>query len=774
MCLKAGVVLARALQRVLVLPIFTDSAPEVDVSKYVSLDCFRRNYQAVTFDEFRQSLCSGVGLGLPSHDRSVEAKGAKLTEGARSNRRAGAADPKAGAKRHNTFCTEGATLQLENSYSLSDYSGLACWARREDISNARDLGIEIKQCSHVPPASGTGNQYDLEYVKQVFANRPEKLLLFLDLFGVDVLPSAGDLADTISEPGQMCSWMPAEQAAGAADMVMQSLIPLSGESASVAATAAFAASASASAAALDTAASQRTHSRALISEDGGADQAAASDSGAAAAADAVAAAPAPIMTAPPPMRLRGTRGYMAVHLRRSDWFYYCAGKRNCFHSMTEVGAWLNQTLHAKGLTTLYASTNADARERGMLRRAISGRVLFWDDVLAELRRWQALAPANSKQRLIGLDAAALAAAAGAQPGSQPPAWVAELPLDDPLMVQMVEKAICMQAVSFVSSSGSTFSNQIRAFRNGGMEHLEQDMLVRKFGAAAVTASTGAPQPSTAVALSGADEQPTYEQPTYLLDEQGSAQPDERRYPDFHNPNIFFEQVKRFRDTLLRILHRAWYCVTGHGAPVQSPAPPPSQATRIPPPSSLLYKLAFPVRFFQKLVLTLEDAHAVAGANRFVEMYTGGRVVGLVLEGRQSVPPSVLASCVASAAARVGAIALHVSMADVPPHQQVLIMQELEAQPALSQITRMGGPHEERGNTFTLLWRGDGLGRRAENAMLQELPVYVEKVDKYVLAKSRILLGDTRAGLFKEVSNIRELYDFGDARDGACGPLWLKP
>ncbi len=41
MCLKVGVHLARALQRVLVLPIFTDVEPAVDVSKYVSMECFR-------------------------------------------------------------------------------------------------------------------------------------------------------------------------------------------------------------------------------------------------------------------------------------------------------------------------------------------------------------------------------------------------------------------------------------------------------------------------------------------------------------------------------------------------------------------------------------------------------------------------------------------------------------------------------------------------------------------------------------------------------------
>lgn len=41
MCLKVGVHLARALHRVLVLPVFTDVEPAVDVSKYVSMECFR-------------------------------------------------------------------------------------------------------------------------------------------------------------------------------------------------------------------------------------------------------------------------------------------------------------------------------------------------------------------------------------------------------------------------------------------------------------------------------------------------------------------------------------------------------------------------------------------------------------------------------------------------------------------------------------------------------------------------------------------------------------
>ena len=49
MCLKNGVTLARALQRVLVLPVFTDVEPVVDVSKYVSLDCFRCAGDAISF-----------------------------------------------------------------------------------------------------------------------------------------------------------------------------------------------------------------------------------------------------------------------------------------------------------------------------------------------------------------------------------------------------------------------------------------------------------------------------------------------------------------------------------------------------------------------------------------------------------------------------------------------------------------------------------------------------------------------------------------------------
>jgi hypothetical protein len=40
-CLKNGVVLARALQRVLVMPMFSDVEPMVDVSKYVSMECLR-------------------------------------------------------------------------------------------------------------------------------------------------------------------------------------------------------------------------------------------------------------------------------------------------------------------------------------------------------------------------------------------------------------------------------------------------------------------------------------------------------------------------------------------------------------------------------------------------------------------------------------------------------------------------------------------------------------------------------------------------------------
>lgn len=40
-CLHRGLLLARVLQRKLVLPIFSDSTPMINVSAYVSQECFR-------------------------------------------------------------------------------------------------------------------------------------------------------------------------------------------------------------------------------------------------------------------------------------------------------------------------------------------------------------------------------------------------------------------------------------------------------------------------------------------------------------------------------------------------------------------------------------------------------------------------------------------------------------------------------------------------------------------------------------------------------------
>ncbi len=80
--------------------------------------------------------------------------------------------------------------------------------------------------------------------------------------------------------------------------------------------------------------------------------------------------------------------------------------------------------------------------------------------------------------------------------------------------------------------------------------------------------------------------------------------------------------------------------------------------------------------------------------------------------------------------------------------------------------------QERGNTFTLLWRLDGLARRSEPALLSELPLFLERVDKYVLAKSRVLLGDPRGTLFREVASYRQLFGFSDVRDGSCSPSAL--
>ncbi|GIM16171.1 hypothetical protein Vretimale_18824 [Volvox reticuliferus] len=758
-CLKLGILLARVLQRVLVMPIFTDVVPPVDVSKYVSLDCLRRNSLAVTFEEFREQLCRGVGLEAPQ----------PVPEGAAF---LGVSNATRADFQRGVFCEDHAVLHLETSFSLEDYRGYDCWSRREDLINARDLGIQASGCTHVPPSPVTPPQkpsYSLADIRRHFESRTEKVVLFLDLFGVGLPSSTADLADTISEPGQMCSWMPTEAAAAAADTVMQILIPpplLMASSAIITV-------------------DSNDGPMAMVGNDGTAvisigDMSLGLSNGLDPTIHrALSMGRSEELTRePPPVRLRGARRYAAVHLRRSDWFYYCGGSSNCFYSITEAAAWLNETIAAQGLDTLYVSTNADNREKMMLRRAIGARVLYWEDALMRLRSWQ------MEGTLAAVDAAPEQAeddridvSASGEEGA-PPEWLISLPLNDDLMVQMVEKAICMQASFFVSSIGSTFSNQIRAFRNGGLEDHEWVAIENKFpsmvtqGSAesAITPNAGAGGGADAVASDKV--MPLHEGATFLCDTRLPWYPDERRLPDYHNPKIFLQQMMPLlapiRDRALRIWHRITRWT--HEESAASAAPPPEWPHWQRPTLSQVLKA--PARILEWLTLVAEDGHAMAAANRFVDMYTGGAMVALVVEGRLKTPPGALVDCVVAAAATVGAISLHVTMRNVPGDQQVLLMQELEGRTALHQVTRMGGPEQERDSTFTLMWRGEGLSRHAEPALLEELPTFLERVDTYILAKSRVLLGDRQGVLFRHVENTRRVFSFTDPRDGACGQAEL--
>ncbi|GLC42049.1 hypothetical protein PLESTB_001062600 [Pleodorina starrii] len=745
-CLKHGILLSRALHRVLVMPMFTDVVPTVDVSKYVSLECLRRNSLAVTFEQFREHICHGVGLEAPQ----------PVTIGVAQPDADNATTPTVTG----AFCEDNALLQLNTGYSLADYRGYNCWNRREDVTNARDLGIQVSGCTHVAPGGLSadperGSSYSLADIRRHFASRSEKVLLFLDLFGVNIMPSTEDVADTVSDPGQMCSWMPTEAAAAAADTVMQILVPppqplqlsIPADGIHAAAAAASGTGGDAVAVGLSVVLDPTTHRTLFMG-------------------------PSELAREPPPVRLRGARRYAAVHLRRSDWFYYCGGSSSCFYSIAEAGSWLNDTLAAQGLDTLYISTNADAREKEMLRRAVAGRVLYWEDALLQLRSWQVEGVVAAVQ-----EGGEVADDADAAEGGALPAWLKSLPLDDELMVQMVEKAICMQATFFIASIGSTFSDQIRDFRNGGLQDLEWGIIERKFPAAV---ASGPPESATTPNGGGGGGEvpgkvvPLREQPKFLCDDTRPPRyADERRLPDYHNPKVFWEEVKPFvapvRDAALRL----WRKITKKGAVPAAPSPvsagPPLPPRRRP---TLLQILTAPARALEWLCLVVQDGHAMAAANRFVDMYTGGAMVALVVESNLTVPPAALADCVVAAAAEAGAVSLHVSMIGLPEEQQVLLMQELEARTALQQITRMGGADQERGNTFTLLWRGDGLSRHAEPALLEELPTFLERVDGYVLAKARVVLGDRRGTLFRQVANTRRVFGFLDPRDGRCSPAEL--
>ncbi len=504
---------------------------------------------------------------------------------------------------------------------------------------------------------------------------PPQVLMFLDLFGVDILPSVEELADTVSEPGQMCGWMPAERASLAADAVMQSLIPPPdhrllnpGEQAGAASDALLAIS-SAHAGSGHLGGGGRAAAGAGVLE---------ATSGrlmAAAAASATAAGSGQHTVAP----LRGTRRYLAAHVRRADWFYYCAGARNCFYNILEIGQWLNATLAERGMDTIYLSTNADRREKEMLRRAITGRVLFWEDVMATLTRW------NQQQQH---EVAGAGAASGSlqQPSSRPDG--PRLPLGDGLMVQILEKAICMQADSFISSRGSTFSDQIRDFRDGGLSEHELAALSSKawpLDALAAASDAGSGSGARAKASGAVAKQP--EGITYLCNDEPPKYVDGHRLPDVHNPNLFLQEVGHLWRAVKGVFASSGGQEQQHHQEHQTHAV--WQQTQ-PAESSFGRVLSAPWRAVQWLTLVGVDADAMGGANRFVEMYTGGGLVGLVLEGELGVAPEQLAECVERAMAGVGAVALHVSMAGVPEQQQVLAMQALEARAGLAHITRMAG------------------------------------------------------------------------------------
>lgn len=308
------------------------------------------------------------------------------------------------------------------------------------------------------------------------------MLLFLDLFGVNLLPDPQELASTIGTADQLCGWLPSEAASQVSDMVMRALVP----SAALAGAAAMAAAGpgGASTAPLGIVAQLggELRGRAMSTHKGvssaavddtlhaasttHAAQPAAGDGDVALVAQQLQLLPASASASSYPGLTR--LPYLAAHIRRSDWFYYCAGQRDCFQSISRVARCLNATLASLGLGAIYIATNSDAREREMLQRGISGRVLFWEDVAHTARRQQLEERARRRslrrrQRallgeveapgggdtLVGAQAGPEPEAAGAEPGvTGLPLPLPLVDLDDPLMVQIVEKAICAQVGGF--------------------------------------------------------------------------------------------------------------------------------------------------------------------------------------------------------------------------------------------------------------------------------------------------------------------------------------
>lgn len=596
-CLRRGPLIARALNRRLIMPVFSEVQPPIDVSKLLDMDCFRNHNQAVTFPEFRQSICQGV--------QSVPAGG-----------------------NSSDFCADGSRVRVPLGYSLEEVSGYSCSQRQQDIVNLKQQGIDVGSCQEVP-SEATNRGYSLDAFVKTFGAIEDSLLVFLDMFDVAIFENEHDIGKSVSRPEEFCMLTPAKSITQAADKLMSSVFD-------------------AMHLFIDYSA---RHQRQIA------------------------------MVTPQIADQRAR--YMAAHIRRGDWFYYCHGLRNCFYSIAEVAACLNADVLQNDLSVVYIATNADKREKQMLREGINAAVVFWDDL---------------QQLLLK------------EPGIH-------IDVTDKQMVSMLEKAVCAQAAVFVSSSKSTFSEQIIDFRNKGLLASEVTALQKVF--------------------KGLDNHTkhTYDE-RMICHGRGPPLPDPNAYFEFYNINVFLTSLYNTVPVVLPGNYRKMGAKLG-----QSPA--------TPAPTSMWQK-------FESFLLTLADSNIIAATNRFALMYMSPVYAAVSLSGVQHFSPQQLADHLANAIPSNISV-LYVSLHGCAEVQAHFYLNKLKSLPTIKHVVVLGDAEQEQGAEWTLLYHGDGHARHSEPAVILGLDGLFSTVDAYITTRSTLFLGCLSSGYSQQVLHYRRIF-----------------
>lgn len=391
-----------------------------------------------------------------------------------------------------------------------------------------------------------------------------------------------------------------------------------------------------------------------------------------------------------PTQLEISKLYMAAHVRRGDWWYYCAGRRRCFYSASEVGRCLRDKMHRHGISSIYIATNADDRERRLLAEGIGGRVLFWSDVHRALlllkpqtSETAAAATNNQSERFKGLhdvlehpkpavgslgtlpDELQSSGGTGAiadcctTPADSTEAFsnflermsVEEL-LRDRQAKALIEKALCAQSAFFYVSAGSSFSTHITDIRNGGVPLEEASAWFPTHEAPAVVNTTDLqPLPARHTRPGEAAAEPEVSICSGVLN---PLEDDNRLLPETFNANLLLDRLSKWRQAAID--RSSWH---SHSAEVAASAlHQASSDHHLPDCHNYTHPLksqrldlsqALPARksqgpsaaagapvtaaWLQRFAVALADADALAAANRFVGMYMSPRFAALHLGRR---------------------------------------------------------------------------------------------------------------------------------------------